>query len=131
MTQFGRKSNIRRRGSERRRRIAIVAVMAVLAGSLLMLGREVLTGARRPAETQTLANTPKEPQDAEIYTGSILFMPHDGKTCHQYLFDNVSGRLNDNGMVDCERAAYHPVVGPPKKWSAARVHVISSGFRER
>jgi hypothetical protein len=131
MTRFARKSKTRRRGSERRRRIAIVAVMAVLASSLLLVGREVLTGARPPAEAQTLADTLKETQDAEVYTGSILFMPHDGKTCRQYLFDNISGRLNDNGMVDCDRAAYRPANAPPKKWSAARVHVISSGFRER
>ena len=133
MTRFARKSKTRRRGSERRRRIAIVAVMAVLASSLLLVGREVLTGARPPAvEAQTLADTLKETQDAEVYTGSILFMPHDGKTCRQYLFDNISGRLNDNGMVDCAPRRLSPGECTAEKMvGGARARHQLLGFRER
>jgi hypothetical protein len=136
MIRFRRMPKTRRRSSERTQRIAIIVVMAGLAGSLVLLGREVVTGpSHPPVKMQTaaraLADTPKAPQDEEIYTGSILFMPPSGDTCRQYLFDNISGRLSDNGMVDCMRAAYHPASAPPKKWSAERVHVIRDGFRER
>jgi hypothetical protein len=58
--------------------------------------------ARSPAES-TIA-----PSDDEIYTGSILFVPpNDSNICRQVLFDNRTGRLNDNGLVDCERASLH------------------------
>lgn len=65
----------------------------------------------------------------EIYTGSILYMPNTSDVCHQWLFDNRTGDLTDNGLVDCVRAAYRGFE-PPKRWSAARAQVISSGFRD-
>jgi hypothetical protein len=67
--------------------------------------------------------------DDEIYTGSILYMPDRGNLCRQLLFDNHNGQFTDNGYVDCERAAYRGSFDGPKKWSAARVQVISTGFR--
>jgi hypothetical protein len=69
--------------------------------------------------------------DDEIYTGSILSMPDNGHICRQWLFNNLNGELTDNGYVDCARAAYHSSLDTPKLWSAARVRVISTGFRSR
>jgi hypothetical protein len=69
------------------------------------------------------------PSDDEIYTGSILYMPYDGSICRQILFDNHTGRMRDNGNVDCERAAYHSA--SEKLLSLSRAQVISSGFRDR
>jgi len=66
--------------------------------------------------------------DEEIYTGSILYMPNDGKVCRQLLFDNQTGQLTDNGYVGCEQAAYNGIDGP-KHWTTARIRVIASGFR--
>ena len=54
-----------------------------------------------------------------------------GKICRQILFDNHTGQFTDNGYVDCERAVYHGASDPPKRWSAARVRVIGTGFRRR
>ena len=71
------------------------------------------------------------PSDDEIYTGSILYMPHRGDICRQLLFDNHNGQFTDNGYVDCGRAAYQGGLDGPKQWSAARVRVISTGFRGR
>lgn len=66
----------------------------------------------------------------EIYTGSVLYMPQEGRNCHQMLFDNQTGRFTDNGSVDCENAAYRGVDGNlPKQWSSARARVIADGFR--
>ena len=67
----------------------------------------------------------------EIYTGSVLYMPQEGRNCHQMLFDNNTGRFTDNGAVDCENAAYRGVDGNvPKQWSSARARVIADGFRQ-
>jgi hypothetical protein len=66
----------------------------------------------------------------EIYTGSVLYLPQEGRNCHQMLFDNQTGRFTDNGSVDCENAAYRGVDGNlAKQWSSARARVIADGFR--
>jgi hypothetical protein len=54
-------------------------------------------------------------------------MPHQGTFCRQLLFDNRTGRFNDNGLVDCERAIYRSASSTPN----ARARSISEGFRER
>ncbi len=71
------------------------------------------------------------PDDEEVYTGSILYMPNDGIICRQLLFDNHNGRFTDNGYVDCEQAAYRGSLDVPRQWSVARLQVISTGFFKR
>ena len=67
----------------------------------------------------------------EVYTGSVLYMPQEGRNCLQMLFDNNTGRFTDNGSVDCENAAYRGVDGNlPKQWSSDRTRVIADGFRQ-
>ena len=67
----------------------------------------------------------------EIYTGSVLYMPQEGRNCRQMLFNNNTGRFTDNGSVDCENAAYRGVDGnQSKQWSSARARVIADGFRQ-
>jgi hypothetical protein len=124
MNRFPRPSKIRRRSGDRRHVTIVAAIGAVLA--LGGFAAESYVAARHPAIAAAGA-----PGDDEIYTGSILYMPAEGKICRQMLFDNHTGQFSDNGYVDCERAAYHGQGGPPKEWSAARMHVISSGFRRR
>jgi hypothetical protein len=126
-----RSTKARRRASERRQWLALATVMAVGLGALAWLGREVMTRTPRPSPVQSTADARKLPQDAETYTGSILFMPQSGSACRQFLFDNVSGSVSDNGVVDCERGAYHPLGDTSDKSSGTRVHIISSAFRDR
>jgi hypothetical protein len=99
-------------------------------GAALALGvvatDEFITAQRKVAEAAVEAAAPS---DSEIYTGSILYMPNTSNVCHQWLFDNRNGQLADNGSVDCQRAAYQSGFDQPKQWSAARVRVISTGFR--
>jgi hypothetical protein len=72
---------------------------------------------------------PTKPRsDDEIYTGSILFVPNDGKICRQLLFDNRTGRTSDHGLVDCNHAYYQTANKPPMQWSSARAQVISESF---
>jgi len=64
---------------------------------------------------QSAAKLAATPSDDEIYTGSILFVPDDGKVCRRFLFDNRSGRLSDSGLVDCESAYYRSPRRRPRK----------------
>jgi hypothetical protein len=91
-----------------------------------------LFAARHIQVAQSSAKPAKLPSDDEIYTGSILFVPNDGKICRQLLFDNRTGLINDNGLVDCGHAYYQSVNDIPAQWSAAsRARVVSESFRGR
>jgi len=105
--------------------VVVITIGAVLAVGLLATD-EYVTTRQRAASAAAAAQS-----DDEIYTGSILYMPDEGRTCHQILFDNHTGMLSDNGYVDCEHAAYRSASATPMQWSAARVRVISTGFRQR
>jgi hypothetical protein len=105
--------------------LAVIAVGASLAGSLFATGKYIIALQRTAAAAAAVAAN-----DDEIYTGSILYMPDQGRNCHQLLFDNRSGRFTDNGYVDCVNAAYRSPT-EEKQWSAARVRVISTNFRDR
>jgi hypothetical protein len=109
-----------------RQTLAVIAIGALLGGSLFATG-EYITARQKPAAAAAALATAS---DDEIYTGSILYMPNEGRNCHQLLFDNRSGRFTDNGYVDCVNAAYRSPTDA-KQWSAARVRVISNNFRDR
>jgi hypothetical protein len=129
MIRPGPKATARQSRREGMRHGTIVTAICGLIGLCALLWHGIpVELAPAPARAPALS---AGSSDEEIYTGSILYMPQDGKTCRQHLFDNNSGRLFDNGTVDCARAAYRPASGPPMNWSVARTHVISYGFRNR
>jgi hypothetical protein len=106
-----------------RQSLGVVAVGALLGTSLFAIA-DYFTEQHwvRPAMAGRNAG--------EIYTGSVLYVPQEGRNCHQMLFDNHTGRFTDNGSVDCENAAYRGVDGNlPTQWSSARARVIADGFR--
>lgn len=97
-----------------------------------MAGRTIAPGAPIKAPQKVAAAAPPAgagQKDEEFYTGSILYQPYSGRLCRQHLFDNVTGRMSDNGVVDCEQAAYRSANGPAMNWSVARTNVISYSFR--
>ena len=114
----------RNRSSELRRRLAaVVALMALLtAGLFAAKETKIELSSAKPVPT---------PSDDEIYTGSILFVPDDGKVCRRVLFDNRTGQLSDGGRVDCESAYYRSPSAPPAQMSVARTQAISETFRHR
>jgi hypothetical protein len=121
--------------------VAVIAIGALLAAGLFATGKYVVMQQPAPATvklaspvgavTEAKATTAAASGDEEIYTGSILYMPFEGRTCRQLLFNNLSGRFTDNGYVDCVQAAYQGGDGLPKMWPTARARVISSAFRQR
>jgi len=120
-----------KRKSDRRRLFALVPVFAAIIAAGF-LGAEQLVTAQRPATpAETAQSSIKQAAmaDDEIYTGSILFMPDDGKLCRQLLFDNRTGRVSDNGMVDCGRAYLQSLNGVLMQGSSVRARVISESFR--
>jgi hypothetical protein len=123
LPRYARPSPRPRKGS--RQVWAIVSIGLCLGAGAFGIGRYVTVTRQAAAQAATLAAA-----DDEIYTGSILYMPDSGNACRQLLFDNQNGQFTDNGYVDCDHAAYHGANATPKHWSAARVRVISSGFRD-
>src|SRR3984957_16486983 len=106
-----------------RQTLGVVAVGAVLGTSLFAIA-DYFTVQHwvRPATAVRNAG--------EIYTGSVLYMPAEGRNCRQMLFDNNTGRFTDNGSVDCENAAYQGVDGNlPKQWSSDRRRDSVDGIR--
>lgn len=124
-TRFPRPTKSRRRaGNGSRQAFAVVtAIAAMLALGALATDRYEIAAKRHVTGKAEASN------GEGIYTGSILYMPDTSNVCHQWLFDNRNGQFTDNGSVDCERAAYQGLDGP-KQWSAARIKVISTGFRD-
>jgi hypothetical protein len=121
-----------------RQAAVIVTVGLTLGASVFAAGDYVVRRQRAPATIKavvkaepngTQAGTPYVGGD-EVYTGSILYFPDEGTNCRQLLFDNRSGRFTDNGVVDCQAAEAQSCISSPKLWSAARVRVISDGFRD-
>ncbi len=94
-----------------------IIVVAVFLALGLFVNEKYLTKRQLTAQ-------PVAPSNDEIYTGSILFTPPEGSTCRQFLFDNQTGRLSDNGNVDCERAEG---IGA-EHYPTARLSAISRAF---
>jgi hypothetical protein len=125
MNRFPRPSTTRLRArTGSRQTLVVVAIGTALALGALATGELVTAKGEKAAAAAGSS-------DDEIYTGSILYMPDDGNICRQLLFDNHNGQFTDNGYVDCMSAAYHGAIDTPKQWSAARLRVISTGFRQR
>ncbi len=116
MSRLAHRPNVRPRIRHSSLHTVVVVVAFLMLG--LFMNEEYVS--ERPHAA------PVAPNDDEIYTGSILFMPPDGRICREILFDNRTGRFSDKGNVDCERAAYQDT--GPKHWSAARLRAVSSGF---
>jgi hypothetical protein len=117
-----------RRAGNRPSQVGLVLAIGAVLGFAAFGIDDYVTAKRAAANAAAAAEAAS---DDEIYTGSILYMPNRGNLCRQLLFDNLNGQFADNGYVDCQRAAYHSASEEAKRWSAARVRVISTGFRDR
>jgi hypothetical protein len=116
-------SKARRSSRERTRQTVAVVVWGIALALGAVATDEIVTAQRKATDAAVKAAMLS---DDEIYTGSILFTPILGRTCHQLLFDNRTGRISDNGNVDCERAKYGASANSP----IARARAISAAFRD-
>src|ERR1700761_5166506 len=127
MTPFPRptRPRLRSRGGTHQTLVAALAIGVVLALGAVATDQYMAVEKRAAA-----GGTYQASKDDDIYTGSVLYLPDAASNvCHQWLVGNQSGRFADNGSVDCDSAAYRGFDGP-KRWSAARIKVISDGFRD-
>jgi hypothetical protein len=124
MNRFARPAQKRARARNGAHEVLAVVAIGVTLGLGIFAADGYIATERHAAVAKPAAGN-----DDEIYTGSILYMPDTSNICHQWLFDNHNGQFTDNGDVDCERAFYQGSPDSPKQWSAARVRVISTGFR--
>jgi hypothetical protein len=132
MDRSKRRSNARARGRERSRQMVYLAAIGSVLGVGLFAAGELKVGQFLPwLPRLSLSKPAPVPTEEEIYTASILYLPNEGTTCRQLLFDNRTGRFRDNGLVDCERAYYHGTNESATLWPNARAVVISQGFRGR
>jgi hypothetical protein len=130
MDRSKRRSNARARGREGSRQMMFLAAIgSVLAVGLFVAGEFEAAQFLPWLPWLSLSKPAPALSENEIYTGSILYVPTEGTTCRQLLFDNRTGRFHDNGLVDCERAYYHGTNESATLWPNARAVVISQGFR--
>ncbi|MFZ0424340.1 MAG: hypothetical protein WAL80_15810 [Xanthobacteraceae bacterium] len=127
MQRFARPQKKTRRGRNRPSQVGLVLAVGAVLGFAAFGIDDYVTAKKAAAKAAAAALAAS---DEEIYTGSILYMPDRGELCRQLLFDNQNGQFADNGYVDCTRAAYRSTNEEAKHWSAARVRVISTGFRD-
>jgi hypothetical protein len=128
MQRFARPPKKIRRAGNRPSQVGLVLAIGAFLGFAAFGVDDYVTAKKAAANAAAAALAAS---DEEIYTGSILYTPDRGNLCRQLLFDNQSGQFTDNGYVDCDRAAYRNPNEEAKHWSAARVRVISTGFRDR
>lgn len=87
-----------------------------------------------------LANTPSGRYDAgppaptidDFRVGAIMFVPTRGPTCDLYRFDNLTGRVEPDGTINCERKLNPEntdAFGPGTE-RAARMKAIIGTFRK-
>jgi hypothetical protein len=70
--------------------------------------------------------------DAELKTGSILLVSPTGNLCRERIIDNATGRIWNNGWVDCDEAlakAANSTAG--NRSGGSRLDLIREGFRGR
>jgi hypothetical protein len=124
ITRFPRPPKRRRRSWSALQQAAAASFALVACLGIGILGTDEYVARRKAADAAAAF------RDEHRYTGSIVFYPNFGLTCHQLLFNNLDGQFTDNGYVDCARALYPAADATPKMLSAARTEVIRDSFRK-
>jgi len=96
-------------------------------------GLAVCVGATIVASwTRVTVSSPSQssPGDADLSTGSLLFVPASGDRCLQRTIDNNTWLIHNNGWVDCEEAlAKAAKSGADSRSPGSRLDLIREGFR--
>jgi len=67
----------------------------------------------------------------EHYTGSIILVPPRGDNCRQMMLDNRTGKMWDNGYVNCYEAVSRPDKEQRGGISSLRMNAIGKAFNRR
>lgn len=62
--------------------------------------------------------------EEDLHSGSIVFSMPNSDTCVRQQFDNATGQVRKNVVVDCEKLG-------GQKGQGTRIETIASGFRGR
>jgi hypothetical protein len=74
----------------------------------------------------------RDKREAELSTGSVLFIPPKGDMCRERTIDNSTWRIRDAGQIDCELAlARNAALEAKGRWSGSRTDIIRDSFRNR
>jgi hypothetical protein len=111
------------------RLVYVLLVWAAFSSSLFYFfnGGIMLRGAAPvpPPQAQSQAQS-----DDEIYTGSIIVVPPSGDQCWQMMLDNRTGRMWENGYVNCDVAVSQFANNKRSgAVSSIRIQSISDAFR--
>jgi len=69
--------------------------------------------------------------DDELYTGSIIVVSRSGDDCWKMMLDNRTGRMWENGYVDCGVVSGVLAAGQEKiEARVGRLHAIGAAFRD-
>jgi hypothetical protein len=67
--------------------------------------------------------------DAQLSTGSMLFVAPLGNLCQERTIDNATWRIRGGALVDCSEALAKSASLGGGQWSGSRVDIIREGFR--
>lgn len=69
--------------------------------------------------------------DAQVYTGSIIVMPRTGNDCWKMMLDNRTGRMWEDGYLNCDTAVGERASKErTTRERVGRLHAIGSAFRD-
>jgi hypothetical protein len=92
--------------------LGVLSVVSLAGLAIVALSFEWPILQLRTTDALLPAKAVKPPTDTGnaygVYTGSILFVPPRGEICDQWMFDNRTGALRDNGRVNCRPDAARP-----------------------
>jgi hypothetical protein len=110
---------IDRRGGETRRTGARHRTVALTAGACVVAAAAVLS------ILLLYQRTPQPvPEDTKRQSGSIVISTPDGDTCVRQQFDNKTGQVRHDAIIDCRNMT-------AGRGQGMRIEAISSGFRGR
>jgi hypothetical protein len=88
------------------RMVTVLLVWAAFVVALLMyFNDEILPHSVAHPAAPGVAAASRAAVDDEIYTGSLILVPHSGDECRKLLFDNRSGMMWEGGSFDCYAVA--------------------------
>jgi len=115
------------------RLLYVLLVWAAFGSSLFYFfnGGIMFQGAASvPPHRFASAPPPQTQSDDEIYTGSVIVVPPRGDKCWQMMLDNRTGRMWENGYVDCYVAVRELAENKRNgAISSVRMQSISNAFR--